>query len=116
MRSRVKRIDAIVRPERVDAVKEALRHIDHNGVTVMTAQGHGVQGGLRQMWRLKEYVVDLIPKALVMVVVKDYELDDAINAMAMAARTGRMGDGKILVSDVSDVMRIRTGERGIEAL
>lgn len=112
----MKKVEAIVRPECVEAVKTALREAGHNGVTVLSARGHGAQGGLRQSWRLKEYVVDLIPKALVIAVVDDERLEDVLEAIAVAAGTGRMGDGKVFVYDVIDAMRIRTRERGCDVL
>jgi len=112
----MKKVEAVIRPERVEAVKNALRETGHNGVTVLSAKGHGIQGGLRQKWRLKEYVVDLIPKALVMVVIEDHKLEEVLEAVRNAATTGRLGDGKVFIYDVVDAMRIRTAERGGDAL
>lgn len=112
----MRRIEAVIRPDRTDSVKKALKAIGHNGVTIVSARGHGVEGGLRQKWRLKDYVVDLIPKTMVIVIVKDSELETAIEAISTAARTDMIGDGKIFVSEVAEAVRIRTGERGAQVL
>ena len=112
----MKRIEAIVRPEKLDAVKQALIDLGHNGLTVVEVKGHGAQKGVTQQWRGEEYVIDLLPKILVMAVVHDHETTDCIDAISMAARTDRIGDGKIFVSSVEQAVRIRTGEAGPEAL
>ena len=112
----MKRIEAIVRPEKLDAVKQALIDLGHNGLTVVEVKGHGAQKGVTQQWRGEEYVIDLLPKILVTAVVHDHETTDCIDAISMAARTDRIGDGKIFVSSVEQAVRIRTGEAGPEAL
>lgn len=112
----VQKIDAIVRPERVEAVKAALVDLGHRGITVGEVKGHGIQGGVRQQWRGEDYEVDLLPKALVTVVAHEHELADCLDVIVRAARTGRMGDGKVFVTPVSQVVRVRTGETGTDAL
>jgi len=112
----MKRIEAIVRPERLEAVKEALIDLGHAGLTVSEVKGHGIQKGIVQQWRGQEYSIDLLPKVLVMAVVKNAEVTPAIAAIIEAARTNAVGDGKIFVSDVDQVVRIRTGETDADAL
>jgi nitrogen regulatory protein P-II 1 len=112
----MKRIEAIVRPDKLEAVKLALHDLGHIGVTVSDVKGHGVQGGVAQQWRGEDYHVDLLPKVSVVAVVHDHEAQDAVEAISAAARTGRMGDGKIFVSPVEEVIRIRTGETGAGTL
>jgi len=112
----MKKIEAIVRPERLEAVKEALVELGHAGLTVSEVKGHGIQKGITQQWRGQEYSIDLLPKVMVMAVVNDAEVSDAIDAICMAARTEMIGDGKIFVSDVEQTVRIRTGEAGTDAI
>ncbi len=112
----MKRIEAIFRPDRLPAVKQALEDTGHAGLTVVEVRGHGIQKGVVQQWRGQEYTIDLLPKTMVVAVVHDHEVDDALEAIAKAARTGMIGDGKIFVSDVARVMRIRTGEQGPDAV
>ena len=112
----MKRIEAIVRPERLEAVKEALVSLGHAGVTVSEVKGHGIQRGITQQWRGEEYHVDMLPKVSIVAVVHDHEVGDVTDAIVKAARTDRIGDGKIFVSSVEQVIRIRTGETGPEAL
>ena len=112
----MKRIESFIRPERLEAVKEALVALGHSGLTVMEVKGHGIQKGITQQWRGEEYVIDLLPKVSVIAVVHDHEVQDCIDAIVKAARTDRIGDGKIFVSPVSEAIRIRTGETGPEAL
>lgn len=112
----MKRIEAIVRPERLDAVKSALVALGHKGLTVMEVKGHGIQKGITQQWRGEEYVIDLLPKVAVVAVVHDHEVQDCVDSIINAARTDRIGDGKIFVTDVQQAIRIRTGESGPEAL
>jgi nitrogen regulatory protein P-II 1 len=112
----MKRIDAIIRPERLEAVKEALAAAGCTGITVSEVKGHGVQRGVTQQWRGREYNVDLLPKVSIMLVVNDHEAIDMVESIASVARTDRMGDGKIFVTAVEQVYRIRTGETGTEAL
>lgn len=112
----MQKIEAIIRPERLEAVKDALVGLGHNGLTVSEVKGHGIQKGITQQWRGEEYVIDLLPKVSVVAVVHDHEVSDCIDTISHAARTDRIGDGKIFVSPVSEAVRIRTGERGAEAL
>ncbi|HSK48220.1 MAG TPA: P-II family nitrogen regulator [Coriobacteriia bacterium] len=112
----MKRIEAIVRPERLDAVKDALVGLGHNGLTVKEVKGHGIQKGVTQHWRGEEYVIDLLPKISVVAVVHDHEVQDCTDAIVKAARTDRIGDGKIFISAIEDAIRIRTGEVGPDAL
>lgn len=112
----MKRIEAIVRPERLEQVKEALVSLGHNGLTVCEVKGHGIQKGITQQWRGEEYVIDLLPKISVVAVVHDHEVRDCLDAITKAARTDRIGDGKIFVSSIEECVRIRTGETGAEAL
>jgi nitrogen regulatory protein P-II 1 len=112
----MKRIEAIVRPERLEQVKEALTGLGHAGLTVYDVKGHGIQKGIKQQWRGQEYSIDLLPKVSVMAVVNDHEVKDVIEAVSAAARTDTIGDGKIFISSVEEVVRIRTGELGVQAL
>src|SRR5512139_2930407 len=112
----MKKIEAIVRPDRLEAVKEALVALGHAGLTVSEVKGHGVQKGIVQQWRGEEYTIDLLPKVSVMAVVHDHEVTDALEAISKAARTDKIGDGKIFVSPIEQAIRIRTGESGPEAL
>lgn len=112
----MKRIEAIVRPERVNAVKDALVALGHNGLTVYEAKGHGIQKGITQQWRGEAYIIDLLPKTSIMAVVHDYEVRDCVDVICKAARTDHIGDGKIFVSPVEEVIRIRTAERDAEAV
>lgn len=112
----MKRIEAIIRPDKLEEVKAALVAAGHAGLTVTEVKGHGIQKGVTQHWRGQEYTIDLLPKVSVVAVVNDHEAADVIEAVADAARTDRIGDGKIFVSSVEQVIRIRTGESGTEAL
>jgi nitrogen regulatory protein P-II 1 len=112
----MKRIEAIVRPDRVEGVKEALAEFGLRGLTVTDVLGHGVQNGVKQQWRGQEYEVDLLPKVSLVAVVHDHEAKEVCEVIVDAARTGRMGDGKIFVTSVEEVIRIRTGENGAGAL
>jgi nitrogen regulatory protein P-II 1 len=112
----MKRIEAIIRPDKIEDVKEALAVLGHSGLTVSDVKGHGVQGGITQQWRGNDYCVDMIPKVSVVVVVHDHELQDAVDSIMCAARTGRIGDGKIFVSTIDEAIRIRTGESGAGSL
>jgi nitrogen regulatory protein P-II 1 len=112
----MKRIEAIIRPERLEAVKESLVGLGHNGLTVTEVKGHGTQKGITQQWRGEEYVIDLLPKVQIVAVVNDHEVTDVLDAIQKSARTDRIGDGKIFVSPIENVVRVRTGESGTDAL
>ncbi len=112
----MKRVEAIVRPEKLDAVKTALIDLGHKGLTVCEVKGHGTQKGITQQWRGEEYVIDLLPKISIVAVVHDHEVKDVIDSVTKVARTDRIGDGKIFVTPVEEVVRIRTGETGPDAL
>ena len=112
----MKKIEAIIKPFKLDEVKEALQDLGVQGMTVLEAKGYGRQKGHTELYRGAEYVVDFLPKIKVEVVVADDQLAGALEAIQNAARTGRIGDGKIFVSDVTDVVRIRTGESGAAAI
>ena len=112
----MKKIEAIIKPFKLDEVKEALQELGVQGMTVIEAKGYGRQKGQTELYRGAEYVVDFLPKIKIEVVVADDQLSRALEAIAGAARTGRIGDGKIFVSTIDEVVRIRTGERGEPAL
>ena len=112
----MKRIEAIVRPSKVDEVKEALTQVGASGMTVTEVKGFGRQKGHRELYRGAEYVVDFVPKARVEVVLPDELVPQAVEAIVRAARTGKVGDGKIFVTEVAEAVRVRTGERGDLAL
>ena len=112
----MKKIEAIVRPEKVDVVRKALERAGYPGVTITEVEGHGKQKGVTRQWRGESYKVDLLPKVKLEVVVADKDLERLLGAISSAAKTGSVGDGKMFVSDVKDAVRIRTGERGDEAL
>src|SRR5512132_1196161 len=113
---RVKLVTAIVKPHRIDDVKDALREIGVSGLTTTDVEGFGRQRGHTEVYRGAEYQVDFVPKVKVEIVVDDDDVDGIVDAIAKAARTGKIGDGKLWVSDVDRVMRIRTGEMGPDAL
>ncbi|MET8125551.1 P-II family nitrogen regulator [Streptomyces sp. NPDC005065] len=112
----MKLITAIVKPYRLDEVKTALRELGVHGMTVTEASGYGRQRGHTEVYRGAEYRVDLVPKARIEVVVEDTDADLVIDAMVRAARTGKIGDGKVWAVPVDTVVRVRTGERGPDAL
>jgi nitrogen regulatory protein P-II 1 len=112
----MKKIEAIIKPFKLDEVKEALQDLGLQGMTVLEAKGFGRQKGQTELYRGAEYVVDFLPKIKIEVVVDDDQLAAAVDAVQNAARTGRIGDGKIFVSDVIEVIRIRTGETGRNAI
>lgn len=105
-----------MRPERVQAIKTALLALGQAGLTVSDVKGHGVQKGIAQQWRGEKYTVDLLPKVSLVAVVHDHEAQDVIDVIVAEARTDHIGDGKIFVTSVEQVVRIRTGETGTEAL
>ena len=112
----MKKIEAIIKPFKLDEVKEAIQDVGIQGITVVEAKGFGRQKGHTELYRGAEYVVDFHPKVKVEVVVSDDQLEATIDAIRNAAQTGRIGDGKIFVSTIDDVIRIRTGESGEEAI
>ena len=111
-----KKIEAILREEALDPVKDALKAIGIVGMNVFEVRGHGRQGGIELSWRGTTYQMDLIPKYQLNIVLSDHNVDKAIDAIIGAARTGKEGDGIIFIYPVDDVVRVRTGERGREAL
>ncbi len=112
----MKKIEAIIKPFKLDEVKEALHDIGLQGITVLEAKGFGRQKGHTELYRGAEYVVDFLPKVKIELVVDDQLLERAIEAIQRAAYTGRIGDGKIFVSPVEEAIRVRTGERGKDAI
>jgi nitrogen regulatory protein P-II 1 len=112
----MKKIEAIIKPFKLDEVKEALHEIGLQGMTVTEAKGFGRQKGHTELYRGAEYVVDFLPKVKIEIVMDDSLVERAIEAITNAARTGRIGDGKIFVSTIEEVIRIRTGETGSEAI
>ena len=112
----MKKIEALIREEKLDAVKRALETSGYFGMTVSEVSGHGRQGGLTLQWRVGEYKVDLLPKIKVEVVVLDEDVSKTLNAITSAARTGEMGDGKIFVLPIDNAVRVRTGEQGENAI
>ena len=112
----MKKIEAIIKPFKLDEVKEALHEVGVKGLTVVEAKGFGRQKGHTELYRGAEYVVDFLPKVKIEVVVDDQMLERAVEAIQQAAFTGRIGDGKIFVSSIDEVIRIRTGEKGAEAI
>jgi nitrogen regulatory protein PII len=110
------KIEAILQPSKLDAVKDALLEVGIEGMTILEARGHGRQKGHTEFYRGREYTVDLLPKVKIEMVVTDEMKDKAIEAIGSAARTGRIGDGKIFVSHIDDAIRIRNDERGETAL
>lgn len=112
----MKKIEAFIKPFKLDEVKEALQEVGLQGMTVTEARGFGRQKGHTELYRGAEYVVDFLPKMKLEIVVEDHLCERTVNAIIEAAQTGRIGDGKIFVTPVEDVIRIRTGERGEDAL
>lgn len=112
----MKKIEAVIKPFKLDEVKEALQEIGIQGLTVTEVKGFGRQKGHSELYRGAEYVVDFLPKVLLTIVVEDKMLEKVVEAIINAAKTGRIGDGKIFVSTVDEVIRIRTGETGADAV
>ena len=112
----MKKIEAVIKPFKLDEVKDALQEANLQGITVLEAKGFGRQKGHTELYRGAEYVVDFLPKVKLEIIVADDMLNTALEAIQSAAHTGRIGDGKIFVSDVADAIRIRTGETGDEAI
>jgi len=112
----MKKIEAVIKPFKLDEVKEALHEVGVKGITVTEAKGFGRQKGHTELYRGAEYVVDFLPKVKLEIIIDDSQVERAVEAIMTAAKTGRIGDGKIFVSAVEEVIRIRTGERGSEAV
>jgi nitrogen regulatory protein P-II 1 len=112
----MKKVEAIIKPFKLDEVKEALQEIGLQGITVTEAKGFGRQKGHTELYRGAEYVVDFLPKVKLELVIDDDMIEKAIEAISRSAKTGRIGDGKIFVSAVEEAVRIRTGETGPEAI
>ncbi len=112
----MKKIEAIIRPDRLNIIKESLSEMGYPGMTVTEVKGHGTQKGITEMWRGRTYKVDLLSKVKVDIVVLDEHVDSIVQTIMRDARTGSIGDGKIFVSDIASVTRIRTGETGDKAI
>ena len=112
----MKKIEAIIKPFKLDEVKERLSEVGVQGMTVTEVKGFGRTGGKKEIYRGSAYVVDFVPKVKLEILVKDDLVHEVLNAIQEAAKTGRIGDGKIFVTPVDEVIRIRTGERGEDAL
>jgi nitrogen regulatory protein P-II 1 len=112
----MKKIEAIIKPFKLDEVKEALHEIGLQGITVTEAKGFGRQKGHTELYRGAEYVVDFLPKVKLEIVLPDNQVERAVEAIINSAKTGRIGDGKIFVLNVEEAIRIRTGEKGNEAI
>lgn len=112
----MKKIEAVIKPFKLDEVKESLQEVGVQGITVIEAKGFGRQKGHTELYRGAEYIVDFLPKVKIEIVLADEMVDGAIEAIMKAAQTGRIGDGKIFVSTVEGAIRIRTGETGADAI
>lgn len=112
----MKKIEAIIQPFKLEPVKEALQSIGIDGMTITEVRGHGRQKGHKEVYRGQEYNVDLLPKMKVELVVADARLNEVVKALTMAARTGKIGDGKVFIFDVAEAIRIRNDDRGEAAL
>src|SRR5208337_4400833 len=112
----MKKIEAIIKPFKLDEVKEALHVIGVQGITVTEAKGFGRQKGHTELYRGAEYAVDFLPKVKIDIIIEDSQVERAVEVIQQAAHTGRIGDGKIFISAIEEVIRIRTGERGADAV
>ncbi len=112
----MKKIEAIIRPEKLTIVHEALKDLGYPGMTISEVKGHGVQKGIVQQWRGRQYTVEFLPKVKIEIVVPDSAVERLLQVIKENAETGSIGDGKAFISTVDDVMRLRTGERGEVAL
>lgn len=112
----MKKIEAVIKPFKLDEVKDALQELGLHGMTVVEAKGFGRQRGHTELYRGAEYVVDFLPKLKIELIVTDEMAEDAVKVITKTAQTGKIGDGKIFLSTVDDVVRIRTGERGNSAI
>lgn len=112
----MKKVEAVIKPFKLEDVKDALTEIDVTGMTVSEVKGYGRQQGHSELYRGAEYVVDFLPKVKIDVIVKNEDLDKTVQAIKEAAKTGKIGDGKIFVTDITKIIRIRTGEEDEEAI
>jgi len=112
----MKRVEAIIKPFKLDGVKEALSEIGITGMTITEVKGYGRQQGHSELYRGAEYIVDFVPKIKLDLVVNDEEIDNVIQTIQESAKSGKIGDGKIFISSIKEVIRIRTGEKGSEAV
>lgn len=112
----MKKIEAIIRPEKIEVVQMALEELGYGGLTVSEVKGHGKQKGIEEVWRGKKYRVNLLRKLRLDLVVKDDDVDKIVETIISEAKTGSVGDGKIFVSDIANIYRIRTGEQGDTAI
>ena len=112
----MKKVEAVIRPEKIDAVRKALEKSGYPGITLSEVEGHGKQKGVIQQWRGEKYRIELLPKVKIEIVVTDKDLDRIIDTVVQVSRTGSVGDGKIFVSDIREAIRIRTGEKGEVAI
>ena len=112
----MKKIEAIIKPHKLDDVKDRLRELGISGMTVYEVKGFGRTGGKTEVYRGSAYVVDFVPKARIEIVVKDSVVNEVVQAIAATAKTGKIGDGKIFVTPVEEAIRIRTGEKGEDAI
>ena len=112
----MKKVEAILRPETLPGVREALERVGVTGLTIIQVLGHGAQKGVTQQWKGNTYSVDLLPKVELKTVIPDEKLDAVLEAIEQSAKTGAVGDGKVFISNVEEVLRVRTGERGAAAV
>ena len=112
----MKKIEAIVKPFKLDEVKDKLNDLGIQGITVTEVKGFGRQKGHTELYRGAEYVVDFLPKIKMEIVIADTQVEDVVNAIVKSAQTGRIGDGKIFITNIEEAVRIRTGERGKDAV
>ncbi len=112
----MKKIEAIIRPEKLDMTKDALTEKGYGGMSVVEIKGHGNQKGVSEVWKGKKYQVDLLPKIKIDLVVSDDDVEQVVQTIIGVSQTGSIGDGKIFVSELSNVYRVRTGEQGDEAI
>lgn len=112
----MKRIDAIIRPVRLQVVREALEELGYGGITISEVKGHGKQRGITEQWRGRPYRVEYLSKVWMLIIVNDEDVEKVVDSICENAATGEIGDGKIFISDVQDVVRIRTRERGPKAV
>jgi len=112
----MKKLEVIIRPEKLDGVRSALDKVGYTGLMITEIEGHGKQRGVVQQWRGEKYKVEYLPKIKIEIVVKDADVERIVKAIIESAKTGEIGDGKIFISDIENAIRIRTGERGEAAL